>query len=509
VPRRQANAELQYMGGIFINYRRGETAGEARALFNELRSTLGEDAVFMDVDNIALGRDFRQVLHDRLESVDVMLALIGADWLQIKDAAGRRRLDDANDFVRREIRAALERNIAVTPVLLQGAAMPAEADLPEDIRELAFRNGFELSHTRWSSDVHELLKRLGLLGPEPTMPHAPLHAARQESLRTESSPPPPAMVRSEPAALLPLPAAGSGAPRRSGPWLAIGALVLLVAVGAGFMLYRQAQEARVQQMLAQAEAERQKLKEAADQARSNAEAASAAAALAQRERERLEEQTKERAAAQEAKERAAAEQLAKQRAAEKAAQERAAAAQLAAQRAAADRAVRDQAAKEQAAKEQAAIELAAKEQALKEQAAKDLAARQQQQARESGDRSLSVEQAAKERRMADIARGKFSGSLTLSLGDFAEFRRIAVPQMSSRDAGPACGKWSEQVPPEGARAFRSVCLALPTYAAQYGLRLGVRPSSQDWMAYCKSRADGLTLPSDERTAYLSTCLRYR
>ena len=65
------------MGTLFINYRRGETAGEARALFNELAATLGKDSVFMDVDGIALGRDFRQVLHERLASCDLMLALIG------------------------------------------------------------------------------------------------------------------------------------------------------------------------------------------------------------------------------------------------------------------------------------------------------------------------------------------------------------------------------------------------------------------------------------------------
>ena len=184
------------MSGIFINYRRGETAGEARALFSELSAMLGADSVFMDVDNIAPGRDhFRQVLQERLASVDVMLTLIGKDWMRATDAAGRRRLDDANDFVRREIRAALERNISVTPVLLQGAQMPVETDLPEDIRDLAYRNAFELSHTRWSSDVQELVKRLGLLKHE----------------RTDAKPSPPAFV--EPTAVR----AASPGPRRSGP----------------------------------------------------------------------------------------------------------------------------------------------------------------------------------------------------------------------------------------------------------------------------------------------------
>jgi hypothetical protein len=116
----------------------------------------------MDVDSIALGQDFRRVLTERLESCDVMLALIGPGWLDSKDGAGRRRLDDASDFVRQEIAAALKRNIPVTPVLLQSAQMPSPERLPDDIRELVYRNGFELSHSRWESDVSEMIKRLGL-----------------------------------------------------------------------------------------------------------------------------------------------------------------------------------------------------------------------------------------------------------------------------------------------------------------------------------------------------------
>ena len=150
------------MGAIFVSYRRGDSEGQARALSIELGELIGKDSVFMDVDSIALGRDFRLVLQERLASCDLMLALIGPDWLEIKDSDGNRRLDSPTDFVRQEIGAALKRNIPVTPVLVQGAQMPAEDRLPEDLKDLAFRNGFELSHTRWESDVRELVKRLGL-----------------------------------------------------------------------------------------------------------------------------------------------------------------------------------------------------------------------------------------------------------------------------------------------------------------------------------------------------------
>jgi hypothetical protein len=149
------------MSTSFISYRREETAGEARALFNELVERLGEQSVFMDVDNIALGRDFRRVLEERLASCGLVLVLIGRNWADAKNESGQLRLQDTNDFVRLEISEALKRNIPVTPILVQGARMPAAERLPDDLKDLAYRNGFELSHNRWESDVRELIRRLG------------------------------------------------------------------------------------------------------------------------------------------------------------------------------------------------------------------------------------------------------------------------------------------------------------------------------------------------------------
>jgi hypothetical protein len=197
------------VGSVFISYRREDSEGQARALFQDLVARFGRDSVFMDVDSIGLGRDFRQVLQERLATCDVMLALIGRDWLDGKDKSGRRRLDNPGDFVRIEIAAALKRNIPVTPLLLHGAQMPAAEQLPDDLSDLAYRNGFELSHNRWDSDVNELFKRLGL-------------AARTDT-------PPAAKI--DPTALTPQPA--------KRPWVAIAAAVfvaLAVAVG-GFWYY--------------------------------------------------------------------------------------------------------------------------------------------------------------------------------------------------------------------------------------------------------------------------------
>jgi hypothetical protein len=156
------------MGAVFLNYRRGDSEGQARALFGELTKILGKDSVFMDVDSIALGRDFRTVLQERLGSCDVMVTLIGPDWLDAADSSGNRRLENPTDFVRQEIAAALKRNIPVIPVLVQGARMPTSERLPNDLQDLPYRNGFELGHSTWESDVAEMVKRLGLQAQRPS-----------------------------------------------------------------------------------------------------------------------------------------------------------------------------------------------------------------------------------------------------------------------------------------------------------------------------------------------------
>src|ERR1700686_1439371 len=112
------------MSSVFISYRRQSAAGEARALFNDLVARLGQTAVFMDVDSISLGRDFRSELQKTLSACDLMLVLIDKDWAAVKDEKGRIRLENAGDFVRMEIEAGLKRKIAVTPVLVKGAQLP-------------------------------------------------------------------------------------------------------------------------------------------------------------------------------------------------------------------------------------------------------------------------------------------------------------------------------------------------------------------------------------------------
>jgi hypothetical protein len=143
------------MDKVFISYRRDDSAGYARAIYEELTERLPPDRVFMDVDAIEPGLPFDEVIRNAVGQCKALLVLIGARWLA-PGADGRSRLEDERDFVRLEIAAALARNIRVIPVLLDGTPMPSEADLPEALRGLVWRNAIEVSNTRFNSDVERL-----------------------------------------------------------------------------------------------------------------------------------------------------------------------------------------------------------------------------------------------------------------------------------------------------------------------------------------------------------------
>jgi hypothetical protein len=133
----------------------------------------GELSVFMDVAAIEVGRDFRKAIDESVAGCGVMLAVIGPAWLDAANDKGESRLADPNDFVRMEIASALKRDIAVIPVLVRGARMPHPNQLPDDLRDLAYRNCVELTHVRWKSDVQVLVAALRLLVAEPTdTPHS-------------------------------------------------------------------------------------------------------------------------------------------------------------------------------------------------------------------------------------------------------------------------------------------------------------------------------------------------
>ena len=153
-------------GGVFISYRREDSAGFAGRIYDRLRANLGPDSVFIDVDNIPAGLDFVEVLSERVGRCDALIALIGKNWIASADRDNRRRLDDPNDFVRIEIEAALERNVPVIPVLVDGATMPRGNDLPDGLKKLARRQGIEISHNRFDSDAERLTEALARIEEE-------------------------------------------------------------------------------------------------------------------------------------------------------------------------------------------------------------------------------------------------------------------------------------------------------------------------------------------------------
>ena len=174
---------------IFISYRRDDTEGEAGRLFDDLTRSFPEKSVFMDVDGINPGMDFRKAIDDNVSSCGVLLAMIGPSWSTIKNNAGDRRLDDANDFVRLEIASALARNIAVIPVLVHDAKMPHPGDLPENLKDLAYRNSVEITHARWNSDVQLLIAALGkYVAPSAATDTSPVHATVSVQLPPPNAP---------------------------------------------------------------------------------------------------------------------------------------------------------------------------------------------------------------------------------------------------------------------------------------------------------------------------------
>jgi hypothetical protein len=145
---------------IFISYRRQDTSHLAGRLSDWLADRFGHSRVFMDVDSLEPGIEFREAINEAVGSSEVLLALIGTGWLTATNEDGHRRLDDPDDIVRLEIEAALERGIRVIPVLAEGMTMPQRQDLPNSLARLVSRNAMRLSHESFRSDVARLIESL-------------------------------------------------------------------------------------------------------------------------------------------------------------------------------------------------------------------------------------------------------------------------------------------------------------------------------------------------------------
>ncbi|HMA80270.1 MAG TPA: toll/interleukin-1 receptor domain-containing protein [Candidatus Binatia bacterium] len=174
------------MSGIFISYRREDSAAYAGRLYDRLSARFGAAQVFMDVDDIPPGADFAAHIGAKVGSCDAAIVVIGRNWAGARDSAGRLRLSDPHDFVGLEVAHALRRKILVIPVLVGGAAMPKPEELRSDLKGLAGRNALTLNDQDFQRDTDSLiqaLEKIPGLGKAATQIDDPKAELRKKLLR--------------------------------------------------------------------------------------------------------------------------------------------------------------------------------------------------------------------------------------------------------------------------------------------------------------------------------------
>ncbi len=166
---------------IFLNYRRDDAAAETHNISEALRREVGDESVFMDISSNKAGDVWPQRIRDAIEGAEVVIAVIGPNWLRAgTNEWGQRRIDDEQDWVRQELTLAFEQKKRVIPVLVSGAKMPPAQALPGPIRALPERQALEIRRDYTAHDTKLLLVQLGM---QPASPNKPL---------TSEAPPSPA-----------------------------------------------------------------------------------------------------------------------------------------------------------------------------------------------------------------------------------------------------------------------------------------------------------------------------
>jgi hypothetical protein len=146
---------------VFISYRRSQTQHITDRIYDRLAAELGRESVYKDVTAIPLGRDFREEIRHAVGRCDALLVVLGPEWVSAAGPDGAPRLQDPNDYVRTEIEAALERDVPVIPLLVDGATVPRAGLLPQSIQSLAYRNGMPVRpDPDFDNDVGRLLGAL-------------------------------------------------------------------------------------------------------------------------------------------------------------------------------------------------------------------------------------------------------------------------------------------------------------------------------------------------------------
>ena len=150
------------MKRVFICYRREDAEAASGELARYLRGRLGPRSVFRDKDDIEGGEKWLNQLDEHISRESVMLVLIGRGWMGRLATREAQRQEDAEDFVRREIRLAMRKEAHLLPILLEDVRMPT--DLPEDIRGLAEYQALRLRDDNWENDAQRIVDKLRFWG---------------------------------------------------------------------------------------------------------------------------------------------------------------------------------------------------------------------------------------------------------------------------------------------------------------------------------------------------------
>lgn len=190
---RETFAKSRARGSIFISYRREDSQHLAGRLRDRLIQEYSPSRVFFDIDSIEPGLDFAEAIERAVAGCDLQLVLIGTRWLIASDVNGR-RIDDPDDVVTSEIRAALVRNIRVVPVLIDGALMPRDDELPTSIASLVRRNSIRVDHETFDSDVGRLLDLISRVvrdgSTSPSIGDSSVRTRQSQATATGTTPPP-------------------------------------------------------------------------------------------------------------------------------------------------------------------------------------------------------------------------------------------------------------------------------------------------------------------------------
>lgn len=150
---------------LFISYRRDDSQDVVGRIYDKLVAAFSPEQVIRDIDSLVIGRPFPDALNDAVSQSEVVLVIIGRNWLTASDSDGAPRLDDAGDFVRMEIERALAAGKHVVPVLVSNASMPLAKDLPESIRSLVNQHGINVRpDPDFHGDMDRLIRQLKRVG---------------------------------------------------------------------------------------------------------------------------------------------------------------------------------------------------------------------------------------------------------------------------------------------------------------------------------------------------------